>query len=1808
MPSSSSDKSTSTTVSSARARAAATLAGLAAEAQSMAALKAIEEEELRLKQRKREYQLKIEIAKAEAEEKALQSIEEQSSRNTMRELFAESSTNEKVGQWLNDATDESLHHSDLAKPVQSAQQTAQSAQQSVQSAQQPVQSVQTAQSMQPLPDNSMTSNLQRKMIDAMQLPKCELQRFDGDPLQFWLFIRSFDAAVGNTSVDDNVKLNRLLHYCTGDALAVIHSCVVMEPKAGYQKARELLRDRFGNDYRISECWVQKLTEGPRVAPGDKRAIQGLADDLRSCTLALTAMGKLEEIDTKRSLGDIAKRMPQVLQSKWRSKAISMLEDTGQYPSINKLVEFLSKQAKEANDPIYGFKDTKDKPTRARGSNFNVEASSNLENPRSTRQKKGASSNGKNWKPKPTACPLCSKGHTLAACSEFMKLTPPERLAVARDKKLCFNCLLEKRHFSRKCEQATCSVPGCQGGHSKMLHDAFQPTPINAGSTSVEMESAPSTTQGVGATSYVCGGAQVPAKIALPVVAVMVRGSGMEDWLKTYALLDPGSNRSFCLQKLTKMLNLKGDLQSMSINTLSDTSSVETLVVSLDVTGVDRARRGAPFCLKRVHALADFPVLCESRATHEELQKFDHLRGIPVPRVAKTGVMLLIGQDAPHLLAPHDVRRGQEGEPYAVKTVLGWTVNGPLTDGVPQAATTHYVQGNLEAQVERFWKLDVGGNLACDSPSMSLNDKKALRIWEQSLHVVDGHYQLAIPFKADNPGLPDDRCMAEKRLASLRKRLVKDPSLHDRYTKEMNSLLERGYAQRVIGDMLNASSGGVWYLPHHYVLSPSKPDKLRVVFDCAAKCQGQSLNDTVLQGPDLMNRLVGVLLRFREGQVALMSDIEQMFHQVGVADGHRDVLRFLWWPGGDMTQQPATYRMTVHPFGGVWSPSCANFALQRTADDHGDRFDQDVAATVKRNFYVDDCLKSVRSEEEAVNTVRQLTKLLACGGFRLTKWLSNRRKVLEAIPQQERAKTLRGVDLDRESLPVDRALGIHWDAEEDTLGISVHPKLRSHTRRGLLSVMCSVYDPLGFVCPYVLRAKLLFQGECRIANKGWDEPLESTTQGQWIKWLDKLDRLSEFQLDRCLVPVDFGDVKECKLHHFSDASKDAYGCVSFVRLVSSSGRIHCSFVMGKSRLAPLKVMTIPRLELSAAVLAVRQDTMLRRETDLDICKSTFWTDSMLVLQYIRNQTKRFHTFVANRVTTIHEASSPEQWRYVNTELNPADDASRGLDADSMLARDRWRNGPRFLWQGEDKWPSEPEVSGLLNKDPEVKREVTSRAVDARVNADPIDKLLNRYSCWLRLRKAVAWLLRFKDWLRSHKPTCDPSRLTVQELKAAELAILKHVQHESFSQEFRDLSMGCTAVRRQSTINNLRPFLDEAGLLRVGGRLRLAPIEEDRKFPLLLPKNHHASLLVVRHAHESLAGHGGKDHVLSVIRRKYWIPKPRTMINRVLRECMLCKKMRAQPEVQRMADLPEARVTPGLPPFSHVGVDCFGPFLVKRGRSREKRYGCLFVCMATRAIHLEVLHSLDTDAFLNGFMRFAARRGVPQHMYSDNGTNFVGGARELQENITRLQKDDKVLGVLLAKQIEWHFNPPAASHMGGSWERQIRTVRKVLAALLQDEILDDEKLLTLFCEVESIVDDRPITPVSDDPADLEALTPSHLLKLRSGHLLPLRGLPETERFRRHWKHVQQLAERFWKRWVAEYLPNLQRRQRWVERKVNIKEGDLVLVVDSQAPRSHWPLARISEVFTGSDGLAQSAKVRTATGTITRPITKLCVLERS
>lgn len=636
---------------------------------------------------------------------------------------------------------------------------------------------------------------------------------------------------------------------------------------------------------------------------------------------------------------------------------------------------------------------------------------------------------------------------------------------------------------------------------------------------------------------------------------------------------------------------------------------------------------------------------------------------------------------------------------------------------------------------------------------------------QSAKLVDGHYQVALPLRKSKLSMPNNRKVAEQRALNLQRRFKRDLSLLQQYTNFMNDMISKGYAEQVPTAELGRSDGRLWYIPHHGVYHPHK-EKIRVVFDCGASYQGTSLNAELLQGPDLTSSLIGVLTHFRKEPVAILADIESMFYQVKVPAEDVDLLRFVWWPNSDLTQDLADFRMKVHIFGATSSPSCSNFALWKCAEDNEGLFSLDVTEKLLNAFYVDDCLVSTVGEEEAVMLRHDLVSICSKGGFKLTKWRSNKCTVMDTIPEEQRAQCRKNLDLAHDVFPVERVLGVQWCFQSDAFKFRIEVQEKPVTRRGILSVISSIYDPLGILSPVILSAKIILQRLCR-KNLGWDDIVPPAAAQEWRTWLKDLNLLEHFQVDRCLKPPGFGEVTAAQLHHFTDASEDGYGVVTYLLLRNALSQGHSAFIMGKARVTPLKAVSIPRLELTAATMASRMDTYWKKELHMPLQESVFWTDSTSVLKYIRNQTSRFRIFVANIVSEILKVSQPAQWRYVNTSSNPADAASRGLNTDVFLKNTIWLSGPPYLILPEQEWPANPDdPGGLLPDDPEVKDCVAVNAVSGSEKVDATADFIQYFSSWTALKRAVAWILRFKAWLLCRSQRNKPSNSVSAQTNASE----------------------------------------------------------------------------------------------------------------------------------------------------------------------------------------------------------------------------------------------------------------------------------------------------------------------------------------------------------------------------------------------------------------------------------------------------------
>ena len=979
--------------------------------------------------------------------------------------------------------------------------------------------------------------------------------------------------------------------------------------------------------------------------------------------------------------------------------------------------------------------------------------------------------------------------------------------------MCFGCF-GYGHTSKGClKRRTCKT--CFKKHPTSLHvTGFRPPErnnISNGTYRVEDTQSPNNI----IPSHTCHATHSMSNVVLQaVLPVLVTQMGSNRSVMTYAFYDNGSDGCFITDDIQEDLQATGIESTLKLKTMhgssyTNTYAINNIIVS-DIDGHNSIPLPTTFTKKEI------PVSHDQIPRPEFLSQWPHLHPIS-NRVAgylpDLSIGILIGSNCPAALEPLQVIPVTGHGPFAALLRHGWTIHGPLEINIDSITNTMNCNpvimqdtvstkeaispmSLLKVFEKDFNDHDIGKVGGQCGPSQE--DLKFLKMASKTIIMQNGHYVLPLPFRDTVITMPNNKCQAIKRAQWQKKKMLRDDKYRNDYVTFVTNIIDKGYAAKISDSHIIADPGKVWYLPHHAVYHHKKPDKIRVVFDCSATFGRTSLNDQLLQGPDLTNSLVGVLTRFRQERIAFMSDIEAMFYQVQIPEEQYDFLRFMWWPNGNLDEGLQEYHMKVHLFGAVSSPSISNFALRHITIDHADKLDTEVDKTIKHHFYVDDCLRSVNSQDEAIQLIQNLRSACSSGGFHLTKFTCNDTTVLKTIPINEHSKELQTRNLDYDELPIEHALGIQWSVESDTFGFSFILPNKPLTRRGVLSVASSVYDPLGFIAPFVLPVKKLLQDLCRESILGWDDEIPEDYRHRFAKWLNDIPLLQHINVQRCLKPSHFGPVTSSQIHVFADASSIGYGTAAYLRL-SDGHTTHTSFLIGKARLAPLKATSIPRLELTAATVAVRIGQMMKTELDIAVDNTIYHTDSTTVLHYINSEKRRFPVFVANRVQQIRDFSSTNQWRYISTSENPVDYASRGLDGRKMIENTRWLAGPSFLLQPETDWPTQPDLFGKSTGDiDKYDNIITCASISTNQSPPAMDKLINHYSDWFRLKKALSVFVVVKMILQERIKQIKPSTsaddttrfqpFTIDLIQYAETILIKYVQHVHFGDEINTLRRG------------------------------------------------------------------------------------------------------------------------------------------------------------------------------------------------------------------------------------------------------------------------------------------------------------------------------------------------------------------------------------------------------------------------------------
>ncbi|XP_013873851.1 uncharacterized protein LOC106524553, partial [Austrofundulus limnaeus] len=1000
--------------------------------------------------------------------------------------------------------------------------------------------------------NSLTLN---------RLPVPEPAIFSGDPLKFVDWKVSFMTLIGNKPLPACEKILYLKSYITGEARKAVEGYFYRNTEEAYQSIWNVLQERYGSPFIVQRAFRNKLTKWPKIAANDPLALREFADFLQSCAEAIPQVKGLEILNDCEENHKLLKKLPDWIIQRWSRIVVEELDKHQEYPSFAHFTQFLQKEAKVACHPVaspflINEKTEERHIKRAKALTTTVQPKSPLPTVVSN-------------KPKPP-CLFCKDElHGVAKCPSFATKTIDEKKVFIRENHLCFGCL-RKGHVTKECKVRH-SCTKCGRRHPTCLHTEGVKEPKETktaenGNKEVHKVMTHVLTRKTSATSSI-----VPVFVSA--------ASEPQKEILTYALLDTQSDSSFILGDLASELNV--DKQPVQLK-LSTMTSVDTVVASrlasnLQVRSFDS---DAHVKIKQAYSRDFIPVDKSHIPTRETALQWPHLKGLAnqLQPLQDCEVGLLIGYDCPSALAPLEIVTGQLNEPFAQRTILGWSIIGSANPHLDREGNQSYVHRVNVKQIPTPSAADVLKVLESDFNERNYEDKYVSQDDVRFLQLLsdtikqrkDGHYQMPLPFKGSKPpALPNNKRLATVRLQHLKKRLKADKQYHEHYNAFMKDIISSGDAELappVTEDEI------AWYIPHHGVYHPKRPTKFRVVFDCSAKFLGVSLNETLLTGPDMINSLVGVLCRFRRENVAIICDIERMFHQFFVCPEMRNYLRFLWWPDGQLDVEPKEYRMAVHLFGAGSSPGCANFGLKYLAQQHKSDYPK-ASDFVERSFYVDDGLTSVPSVKEAQELINETQALCKLGGLHLHKFNSNQSDALSLLPPSERANTTESLNLKPDTTSEGHVLGIQWSVKNDTFNFSVNTKDQPPTRRSLLSVISSLYDPLGFVAPFTLSGKSILQELCRRGTE-WDDPIPDNLRSRWEDWKNDLEKLKSIVVPRCYHPPDLRDIAKVELHHFSDASNIGYGACSYIRFISDDSKVHCSLVIAKARVAPTKVISIP----------------------------------------------------------------------------------------------------------------------------------------------------------------------------------------------------------------------------------------------------------------------------------------------------------------------------------------------------------------------------------------------------------------------------------------------------------------------------------------------------------------------------------------------------------------------------------------------------------------------------------------------------------
>lgn len=1634
--------------------------------------------------------------------------------------------------------------------------------------------------------NQNDSQMSRAKMEPLKIPE-----FHGDPTEWTSFRDKFKALVHEKTYYTNVEKFSYLQVYLKDKKA---PAVIRGPatEAGYESAWKSVCDQYDNDRNLLRSLFDTLLKTKNMSEESESEMIRVRNEIQAV------------VDAVARIPSCTKPFEALIAHIGIFRMYSKSRDHFETKNDNKIPLW---------DDLSSFLDARSKTLAicAAAPKFQQKtAASTSKNSNSTPAFKPTNSKGNPsahvaQTGKKITCALCKDGHFTTKCSQVINSTPQDLLKKIESSSLCINCL--GSHNVSDC-QSKFSCMLCNQKHYTKLHNLFNKRETQAHHTIT-----------VAASSNVM--------LQTAVVHVL---NGKGQWVKKRALLANGATRGFMKASCADELGIAQNAVNLCGSGVTN-QNIEIKSVALSkVKNFDSSFK----CELEFNVVKQITAALPSRYISKSEFKIpdgyrlaDPLFNVP------TDCDMLIGNDIYDHLRVEGKLRLDNGI-MLKNTVFGWVVSGPLQNPSPSAhmfATNFQVQAynlcDLNESIQKFWT-----NEDYRNDGRLLTDEEA-RVEEhfQTTYVrhENGEFEVTIPTNGKETQLANNFHTSLNQFLALEKRLEKNPELKEKCHEFMQEYITRDDMSPI--DMTDDSPDLiVYYVSYHPILKEdSTTTKLRIVFNGSQKtASGISLNDTQLIGPNVQTDTSSLLVQFRKPDIVATADIAKMYRMFKINESQRSMQRIIY--RAKPSDPIQVYQLNTITYGTRFASYAATRCVKQLAIDSRRNYPE-AADILEHNTYVDDVIFGFDTLDEHIKVTKDLLTVTESAKLDLRKFKSNNQDAIAFLPESKR-------EVDNES-KIHKALGIKWNTEFDTIEFTFHhmPDIQI-TKRVTLSEISKNFDPNGLLGPVTFTFKC-FMRSVHQSQKNWDQILAADFQQRWIQLAESSKSVNAIRIPRHAV---IKDAVSTQLHGFSDASMLGYGACVFIVSHDANDNYESNLLMSRSRLAGESQM--PRLEVNGGVILAHM--MAHLGDLLGIEEKYCWMDSLIALCWIAKEPANLKDFIANRIKEIQVTTKDKNciWRHVPTDLNSADLLSRGMTADEFehdqYKSELWWKGPDFLRRSKSEWPttlmeidtSNPDYQRELRKfplshffieeNPRIDQIISCHHATSSSTQEPFivhewifnDKL---FGSTHKIRSRIAIMCRFihnasaKLFNKKKRvSTMSPKYpVSLADYRQSDVIIARIIQMHAYPREFKALRDGQMIPTNSKLIQHNPKWNKDQRVIRLGNRGEEMRVCNDMKHPLPVTKCHYTLLLLAEIHRENV--HCGIRTAAGHFNSRYHMPDINTVARSVIHRCIPCFRRKPKLAQQYMGDLPDYRVNFKFP-FYETGVDYAGPIEIKSSTLRKaphmKAYIAIFVCMASGCTHVEAVSSLSADSFKQAFHRFTSRRGLCRTLHSDNAGNFVGTANEqkqfkqyLADHFAEFQEFFQI------RHVDYRNIPARSPTFGGLWENRVKQVKRHLYPAVGNTILTFEELATICCRIEAVLNSQPITAINNDPNDPEPLTRGHFIIGRSLLSLPEEDvtneqISDMKRFRRN----QQIFQHFHKRWLNEVLIQAQKRTKNFTATSNFKVGQVVLMVDENAPPQYWPLALIEKIIPGKDNLVRVVTLRTGKGKIfTRSINKIATL---